>query len=195
MSEETARLVAEALSREGVAAAVAEDTWSALPPPATTNNFVATDDVLVLGREDTLVTYHWPAVAAVTAGIARRSSLKLTGFVRDPTDWSRDAQHRLVDSEEAIVDIVLLEPLRRIRFMLSRAVFGEEERGRDHMQLLRARLADVARAIPRATAAGRGVLACADGRALPRYRSMRDLEREESWLLWRHHGPGARLLE
>jgi hypothetical protein len=86
------------------------------------------------------------------------------------------------------VDVVLSDPPRRYRLMLSTIIFGESVGvGRARPALLNERLAELVRSAPNTLPVGRGVRAAIDGRPLPKFSSLRDVDRELGWLLWRAH--------
>jgi hypothetical protein len=131
----------------------------------------------------------FPQLACAAAGIVRRSALRPN---RDITSLL-DPELVVVEAEDVILELFSLEPVRRHRVQLSTLIFGDDWRGHDRTALFRERIIVVAQRLEQSAAVGRGIRACQNGEPFPRYRSMRDLEREESWLLWRHRGPGATL--
>jgi Zn-finger nucleic acid-binding protein len=184
VSAETARKIAEALTSQGVGASSADDSWTSLVSPTPTHTFEPGARGVDFGDGDVV---PWPQLACVAAGLVRRSALRPN---REITN-ALDPELVVVEGEDAMIDLFSLDPVRRHRVQLSTLIYGADYRGRDRTGLFRERVAVVANHLASHAAVGRGVRACVEDRPLPRYRSLRDLEREESWLLWRHRGPGT----
>lgn len=201
VSKEAAQTAVAALASAGVLAMVADDSWATLPAVTSTLSAEATARGIVFGRGDPTSTLEvsWSSVLALAAGELRRESMRRVAPSRprmlDDAHGSPEdhTELQIVETDDAFLDVVLAEPYRRVRLARSRALFGESGRGRDRTAVFCERVAQIGRLVGAGSALGRGVRACLEGRRLPRYRSVRELEREESWLLWRYHGPGVSL--
>lgn len=188
--EAAARLVA-ALAGEGIAAASADDSWTRLPPAIMSNAFEATPDALVLGRGDATsrLVAPWPTVAAIAAGIVTKYAMRsFTTTKQRAHREEHEHEHELVTSDDASVDVILSNPSRRFRLGLGTMIFGADVAGRSRPSLFIDRLSGVVAHAPVDTALGSGVKRAASGEKLPKYLSMRDLERELCWLLWTRYG-------
>lgn len=203
VTPQVAEEVVAALVDAGVGAAAADGSWATLPAVLFSSAVEPGPLGLVFGRGDPTSSFEipWANVLALAAGELKRTSMKRgplqrTGVMRDAHSLPDDAaEFELVETDDAFFDVIAGSPLRRVRVALSRVLFGEAGRGRDRAALFRERIASIARLVGPRCAIGRGVRACLAGGRLHRYRSARELEREESWLLWKHHGPGAALGE
>ncbi len=189
-SEAQAQAVVAALAAQGIASHIADASWLSLPPPYHTNAVNADAAGLALGRADATVgrvVAAWPQVAAIVAGQMMRTAVKRTAtHALTSARVSGDIEElAIVEAADTCVDIVLTDPPRRYRLLLSTFLFGEG--GKTRPLLLNDRLTTLVRAAPSTLGVGRGVRAAVEGRPLPRL-SLRDLERELGWLLWRAYG-------
>lgn len=200
VSEAQAQNVVAALASEGIGAHVADASWLSMPPPFGTNALSSTTEGLTLGRVDASVgrvVVPWRDVAAVVAASVVRATMKRTQVVRRNDTTSARASDDLLDFDVSVVEtadvsveVVLANPPRRFRLLLSTMLFGEV--GRPRPVMLSERLAELVRLAPPSLPVGRGVRAAFEGRPMTKVASTRDLERELGWLLWRAYGVHGR---
>lgn len=188
VTEQHARGVVATLAGEGIGAQVADDRWLSLPPPMPTSALAVEELGIVLGRmadQNGRVEVPWSAMAAMATGQVVRSSIKRSLSARQTQERVNEPEHELtiVEAPDVCLEIVVTSPARRYRLMLSTMIFGDS--GRPRPILYAERLTEIVRRAPATLALGRGIAAAIEGGALPRYASMRDLERELGWLLWR----------
>jgi Zn-finger nucleic acid-binding protein len=188
-SEAQAQAVVAALAAQGIASHIADASWLSLPPPYQTNALSVDAEGITLGRADAnvgRVVVPWPQVSAIVAAQIVRSAIKrLPSHRPAQANDNKDYELSVVEAADTCVDIVLTGPPRRYRLLLSTFIFGEA--GKPRAQLARERLTALVQAAPSTLGVGRGVRAAVEGAPLPRL-SMRDLERELGWLLWRAFG-------
>ena len=180
---QTASASAAALVQQGIAASAVEDSWTTLMAPTMAQTLSVGRGSLRIGDDDVRVEL----VTCAAAGVVRRTTLRSQ---RDPMMRPADVELVAVEADDVMLDVFALDPARRLRLQLSRMVLGDELPNRDRLERFRERLAELGRALGRNDGIGRGVRACMSSAPLPRYRSLRDLEREEAWLLWRSLRPG-----
>jgi Zn-finger nucleic acid-binding protein len=189
VTHEHALQVIAALAKEGIHAHVADDSWLSLPPALPTSALAVEGRGIILGSAAEAVgrvEVPWSSLAAMAMGQIVRSSLQRISSLT-PAERETEMEHAIIETTDVCVEIVLRSPPRRYRLMLSTMIFGES--GRPRRTLLDERLAALVHsASAHQLAVGRGVHSAIEGRPLATYASMKDLERELGWLLWRSFG-------
>ena len=183
LSLQGAQALRSLLAREGIGSEVVDDAVMRLPPAIQCSDI----DVVAGGLVARLHTgppmsVPWSEVAAVVGGVVRRERLearvqapqnplfreqsRVTGL-----DVRRELEHEMVSSDDVIVDVVQVsQPSRRLRVVPS----PRKEQANQQRALCDAA---VAAGVP----VGRGPAAS----PWPRYRRLRELDREAAWVTWR----------
>lgn len=197
LTADEAAALHQALAAQGVESAVLPDERLALPHPRLVSRMEISEQALhpfdQYGRRETV---PWARVRLVAAGqvggkerVERRykAQASLASSSRTRVEDGVEVEFERTTSDELLLDVLLDEPVQRLRGSSASFVFVEATaRGalvRDELfrQLVRRVLAHASRAVTNQGAADLRD----DGRRVHRYRSMRSYEREIAWLRWR----------